>query len=186
MDVANLYDNGPISPICQIHEHLAILTDQAYAGYKVDFIEPVPRSSAYIVDMLQVPPVVLLLAANGVVNAALVALLQVSANELVHLRWFVIDDIEGQLWELANMARFAPRGGQAGVNLATPLYDPWLATTTFWVLGGQGDRDARIGCTNLTGGTLAMCRLGFFGYRYLLTPEATIHANARYIPAMGR
>ena len=186
MQVANLYDNGPISPICQIKEHLAILTDTKWTPFLVEFIEPIPRSSAYIVDMLQVPPAVLLLAANGVVNAALVQVLQVSANEFVHLRWFPIDDIEGQLWELSNMARFSPRGGQAGVNLFTPLYDPWLATTTFWIIGGQGDKDVNVGCTNLTGGALAMARLGFFGYRYILKPESTIHANARYVPAMGR
>lgn len=187
MNVANLYDNGPISPICQIKEHLAIWSEQHWMGFEAEYIEPIPRSSAYIVDLLQVPGVpVLTLAVGGTILGQLITVLQVSANELVHNRWFAIDDIEGQLWQLANMARFGPRGGQAGVNLFTPIYDPWLATTTFWVLGGLGDKDARIGCTNLSGAVLPMARLGFFGFRYILKPEPSIHPNARYLPAQGR
>lgn len=186
MEVANLYDNGPISPIAQIKEHLAIWSEQRWIGYEIEFIEPIPRSSAYIVDMLQLPGIVATqLAVGGAVNATLAAILQVNANELVHNRWFVIDDIEGELWELANVARFNPRAGQAGVNLLTPVYDPWLCTTTFWVLGGLGDKDARIGCTNLTGAVLPMARVGFFGYRYILQPEANVNPRARYIPAQG-
>ena len=184
--VDNLYNAGVMTPVCQIKEHLAIWTEQRWAGFLCDFIEPVPRSSAYIIDMLQLPGVtVTTLPAGGTIQGTLVAALQVNSNELAHYRWFVIDDIEGQLWELANMDRFAPRGGQAGVNLFTPLFDPWLASTTFWVLGGMGDKDARIGCTNLGGAVLPMARMGFFGYRYVVTPEAAIHPNARYLPAQG-
>ena len=185
MNVANLYDNGPISPICQIKEHLAIYTDQQWRGFKVEYIEGVPRSSAYIVDLITTAGVGTL-APLAAVGGQLLAVLQVSANELVHNRWFVIDDIEGQLWQLSNMARLAPRGGQAGVNLFTPMYDPWLTSTTFWVVGGPGDKDARVGCTNISGATIPQARLGFFGYRYILEAEPVIHPNARYIPAQGR
>jgi len=185
MNVANLYDNGPISPIAQINEHLAVWSEQRWMPFKIDYIEPVPRSSAYTVDLLVIAGVVTL-AANGLVAGQLVAVLQTNENELFHARWFVIDDIEGMLWELSNMARFAPRGGQSGVNLFTPIYDPWLATTTFWVLGGVGAKDARIGCINLSGAAIPAARMGFFGYRYIMTLEKEIHPNARYLPAQGR
>jgi len=185
MNIANLYDNGPISPICQIKEHLAVYTDQQWRGFLVEYIEGVPRSSAYVVDLITIAganPV----APLGTVAAQLLPILQVHANELVHNRWYAIDDIEGQLWQLSNMARLAPRGGQAGVNLFTPIYDPWLAGTTFWVMGGLGDKDARVGCTNISGATIPQARLGFFGYRYILQEEPAIHPNARYVPAQGR
>lgn len=185
MEIANLYDNGPISPICQIREHLAIWSDQQWLGFQVEFIEPVPQSSAFTVDLIAQTGVGFLNPA-ATIAGQIFPILQVNSNELVHNRWFVIDDIEGQIWQLSNMARFAPRGGQAGVNLFTPQYDPWLTTTTFWVLGGIGDKDARIGCTNISGAVLGQARIGFFGFRYVLNPEVQVHPNARYIPAKGR
>jgi hypothetical protein len=183
--IDNLYSQGPMSPVCQIKEHLAIWTETIYKGFQVDWIEPIPRSSAFIIDLVALQgtgP----LAPNLTIAGRLVTALQVNANELAHYRWFAIDDIEGQLWELANMARFNPRGGQAGVNLLSSVYDPWLASTTFWVLGGPGDKDARIGCTNISGAALPQARLGFFGFRYILTPDAQLNPNARYLPAQGR
>lgn len=183
--VDNLYSAGPMAPVCQIREHLAIWTENTWKGFFVEWIEPMPRSSNFIIDLIAIAGAAPL-AANGTVTGQLLNILRVNGNELSHNRFFVIDDIEAQLWELSNMARFNPRGGQAGVNLFSPAYDPWLATTTFWVLGGPGDKDARIGCTNISGAVLPQARVGFFGYRYVLTPEDKIHANARYLPAQGR
>jgi len=185
MQVANLYDNGPISPIAQILEHLAIWSEQRWMPFRIEDIEPLPRSSPFIIDLITISGGVPLVP-TAAIAGQLVGVLQVNANELVHFRWFAIDDIEGQLWELSRMARFSSRGAQAGVNLFTPVYDPWLTTTTFWVLGGPGDKDARVGCTNIGGAILPQARLGFFGYKYILKSEATIHQNARYLPAQGR
>jgi hypothetical protein len=183
--VDNLYSQGPIAPICQIMEHLAIWTENRWVGFQTEFIEPVPRSSNFTVDLIATTGVGFL-APNATIAGQLLAIIQSNANELVHFRWYVLDDIEGQIWQLSNMSRFTPRGGQAGVTLFTPVYDPWLATTTFWVVGGQGDKDARIGCTNISGANIGQARIGFFGYRYILKPEPMIHANARYLPAQGR
>lgn len=183
--VDNLYQPGPPTPVCQIKEHLAVWSEQRWMGFQVEYIEPIPRSSVFIIDLVAIADIGIL-APGQQVAGRLLEVLRVNSNELAHYRWYVMDDIEGQLWELSNMARFAPRGGQAGVNLFTPQYDPYLTTTTFWVLGGAGDKDARLGCTNISGATLAHARLGFFGFRYIMTPEAQIHANARYLPAQGR
>ncbi len=182
--VDNLYSSGPMAPVCQIKEHLAIWTEQRWVGFQAENIEPVPRSSVNIVDLVEITAMGTL-APNQQTAGRVLEILKVNANELVHYRWFVLDDVEGQLWQLAHMARFAPRGGQAGVNLFTPAHDPWLATTTFWVLGGPGDKDARIGCTNISGATLPQARLGFWGFRYILTKEERVHPNARYLPAQG-
>jgi hypothetical protein len=175
-----------MAPVCQIKENLAIYTDLKWQGYQVEFIEPQPRSSQFIVDLIAIAGVGPL-AAGGNVAAQLLQAIQVSAGELCHFRFFVLDNIEAQLWQLSNMARFAPRGGQAGVNLFTPALDPYLASTTFWVLGGLGDRDARIGCTNISGAVQPVARVGFFGFRYILKPLGdNIPQNARYLPAQGR
>jgi hypothetical protein len=165
-----------------------VWTEQRWVGFEVDFIEPQPRSSAFVIDLVAVTGGGVVLP-GGTIAAQLLNAIQVNANELAHLRFFVLDDIEAQLWQLSNMARFAPRGGQAGVNLMTPTYDPNLTTSTFWVLGGLGDKDARLGCFNLSGANLPMARIGFFGYRYILKQEKQadyIHPNARYVPAQGR
>ena len=154
-------------------------------GYKVEFVEPQPRSSAFIVDLIALAAVGPL-AAGAQIAGQLSTAIQVNDGELGHYRFFVLDDIEAELWQLSNMARFAPRGGQAGVNLFTPGYDQWLATTTFWVVGGLGDKDARIGCTNIGGAVLPQARVGFFGYRYVISKEDKVNTNATYLPAQGR
>lgn len=184
--IDNLYSSGPMTPVCQIQEHLAVWTDnQRWRGFVVDFIEPIPRSSAFVVDLI-VEAGVGTLAPNGQISGRLLNVTRADSNELLHWRFFVLDDIEAQLWQLSNMARFASRGGQAGVTLFTPACDEWLASTTFWVLGGLGDKDARIGCTNISGRTLSQARVGFFGFRYIMTAEEKVHPNARYLPAQGR
>jgi len=185
--VDNLYSQGPIAPICQIHEHLGVWSENRWMGFEAEYIEPVPRSSAFLIDLVDIvnQGAVGTLAAAAAIAGQLIPAVQVNANELFHARMFVLDDIEAQLWQLTNMARFAPRGGQSGVNLWTEQYDPMLATTTFWVLGGEGDKDVRIGCTNISGAVLPQARIGFFGFRYILKKDPQVHANARYIPAQG-
>ena len=182
--VDNLYSQGPIAPSCRIKEHLAIWSEARWIPFQAKLIEPIPRSSNFVVDLIVISGVGFL-APTAAVAAQLIPAIQVNSTELFHARMYVLDDIEAQLWQLTNMARFAPRGGQAGVNLFTPVYDPWLATTTFWVLGGAGDKDARVGCTNIGGAVLGQARVGFFGYRYILEEEPQIHPNARYLPAQG-
>lgn len=183
--IDNIYATGPMAPVCQINQHLAIYQDQAWKGFQVDFIEPIPRSSAFIVDLV-VLQATGPLAAGAQIAQQLSQVIQQNKDEMCHFRFFALDDIEAQLWQLASQARFTSRGGQAGVNLFTPQFDPYLATTTFFVLGGQGDRDAQIGCTNVSGGQLPTARVGFFGFRYLLKEEKPVHDRATYIPAQGR
>lgn len=194
--IDNLYSQGPIAPVCGIKQHLAVWSDNQWLGFEAALIEPIPRSSNFIVDLIAIA-LVGVLAPTATVGSQLLPAIQVNGNELFHARMYVLDDIEAQLWQLGNVARFSPRGGQAGVNLFTPFYDPWLATTTFWVLGGLGDKDARVGCTNIGGAVLGQARVGFFGYRYRLKPDfvkdkdgkdtaqRTIHPSARYLPAQG-
>ena len=47
MQVANIYDNGPISPIARIKDNLAVWTSGKWEAYRIDFIEPIPRSTSH-------------------------------------------------------------------------------------------------------------------------------------------
>lgn len=166
-EVANLYDSGPISPICKPRENLSIWTLGRYAHYNVAFIEPIPRSSPTVVEMVTLSGATILPAA-GIIAKQVVAILLLSELEFLHLRWFPLDDVEGVLWEQAGTARFSTRSVQARVSQFTPEFDPYLATTTFWILGRQ--RDMNLEVRNLSAiYPTPVARFAFFGFRYILT-----------------
>lgn len=185
MEVANLYDNGPISPVAQIDEHLTILTENnIWQTFQVLFIEGIPRSRPMMIDL-----VALNAAANIPAYTALavqfVQAIQPAGNdkarELLHLRWEPLDDVEGMLYEQAP-ARYSPRGAQATVTMYTALRDPYLATVTFFVIGVN--RDARIGAYNPNPVALPRARFVFWGERYIVAPvPADWKGISRRIPA---
>lgn len=184
--VANLYDNGPISPIARIQDNIAVWTEKGeYFPFKILFIEGIPESLPFRIDMVQIAGATNI-PANGVVAKAVVAVLQMNALELLHLRWEPQDDVEGALWQLGNQARYAPRGGAARVSLQTADRDPWLATTTFYILGK--DKDVNIGAFNPWGVAQPTARFDFWGYRYILTelPKAALLGPITWLPAQGR
>lgn len=183
MEVANIYDNGPISPICKIKENLALYLGPGagYKPYRVDYIEPIPASSPFIVDMVALQIAgggAVTIPANGQVAHRLVNALQQNEQDLLHLRWEPLDDMEGSLFELASAPRFQVKGGQARVTPFTREYDPWLATTTFWILG-ELNKDVNIAANNPQGVAQPTARFQFFGYRYVVTElEGTEKAAA--------
>lgn len=180
--VANIYDNGPISLVAKIKENLAVWTNNEWKGFNIEHAEPVPRSNPFIVEMIT--------AANGTVIAAygtlqkqLVGVLLMNTNELLHLRWEPLDDVEGRLWELAEAARNSPRGGHARVSMMTSARDPYLASTTFFIMGAN--RDVQIEVLNPNPIAVSMARFAFWGYRYIVKPLETIPSNATYLPAQA-
>lgn len=182
-EVANLYDNGPISPICRIHDNISVWADSKWLHFNVNYIEPVPRSRPFTVDLVLVSGATVI-AANGLVAQQAIVVLQMNLLELLQLRWSPLDDVEGALWEKANMARFNPRGGQARVSLFTPLYDPYLATTTFYILGQN--RDITLGAWNPLPIAQPVARFAFFGYRYMVDELPSEPAITTYLPAQGK
>jgi hypothetical protein len=142
----NIYNSDPIAPICRVKDNIGLWTGQKYEPFKVDYIEPIPRSSTYVVD------VVATTALGGVTNipgyafipAMVFPILQMNINELFHARWYPLDDVEGALYQLSSMARNSMRGGQARTCLMTKAVDPNLASTTFWIYGSSATKDAYI------------------------------------------
>lgn len=184
-EVANLYDNGPISPICKIKQNLTIWTSNKWLNYRVEYIEGLPRSSQMMVDMVALSGAATI-GANGTVGKSLLAILRLAESEFMHLRWEPVDDMEGILWEQSSQGRFSARAVQARVTPFTSLRDPYLATTTFWILGK--DRDMNLEVRNPNPVALPLARFVFFGYRYLLEPIGEIPRGEQttYVPAEGR
>jgi hypothetical protein len=177
-EVSNIYDNGPISPVAKIRENLSIFTAGNWAHYRIRTIEPFPRSSPLIAEMVTISGA-LTIPGNGAVAQQVIAFLRLAEGELLHLRWEPIDDVEGVLWEQGSSAKFTSRGAHARVTRFTALRDPFLATTTFFILGK--DRDMNLEVRNPNPVALPMARFVFWGFRYLL--EALSAADCTRIEA---
>jgi hypothetical protein len=186
----NPYYDGPLTPMCRVNDNLGLWTGQKYEPFKVVYIEPIERSSPYTID------IVALLVAAGVgtaiaaytgVPALIVPALQMNLNEFFHARWMPLDDIEGALYQPGTgMARNAMRGGQSRNNLLVKVQDPWLASTTFGILGATAAKDAYIMTINPNPVAIFIARFAFWGYRYILEPLKETPANITYFPAQGR
>lgn len=183
MEVANIYDNGPISPIAKIKENLSVFTGGDWSHYRIEYIEPIPRSHPTIIEMVTASGATTI-AANGTIAKQVVPILQVQDLEFTHLRWEPIDDMEGVLWELSSQGKFATRSVHARVTRFTSVRDPYLATSTFWILGLN--RDMNLEVRNPNPVALPLARFVFFGYRYILEPLKTVPTVTTNVPAEGR
>ncbi|MDO9579928.1 MAG: hypothetical protein Q7J06_05100 [Bacteroidales bacterium] len=182
MEVANIYDNGPISPIARTKDNLSIWTVGKWAHFNIANIEPLPRSSPMVAEMVALSGATTL-AANGSIAKRIVAILQPTTFEFLHLRWEPLDDVEGVLWEQPGSAKFVAAAVHARVTRFTSVRDPYLATTTFWILGRQ--RDMNLEVRNPNPVALPQARFVFFGYRYLLTELTTVPQVTTWLPAEG-
>lgn len=164
--ISGIYDSGPISPVAKIKENLSIWTVGAWSHYRIEFIEPMPANSQSVTELVLVSGATTI-AANGQVASQLVNFLQLNEMEFLHLRWEPLDDVEGLLWEQSSVGRYVTRSLHSRVSLFTSVRDPYLATTTFFILGR--DRDANIEAQNPNPVALPQARFSFFGYRYVLS-----------------
>jgi len=180
--VANIYDSDPISLIAKIKENLSIWTLGSWSHFQIINAEPLPGGTPMIAEMVTLSGR-LTIAANGTIPVTAIPFLQPRANELLHLRWEPLDDVEGILWEQATQGRFNARAVHARVNRFTRLHDPNLALTTFWVLGL--DRNMALEVRNPNPVALPIARFHFFGFRYMLTPLKAEPSVTTYLPAEG-
>lgn len=181
--LSGIYDSAPIQPVAKIKENLSIWSRGKWAHFKIEYIEPIPRSSPTVVEMVTASGATTI-GIYGTIAKQVVTILQLNELEFLHLRWEPLDDMEGVLWHLASMAKFATRSVHARVTPFTALSDPNLATTTFFILGK--DRDMNLEVRNPNPVALPQARFVFFGYRYMLEPLEAAPAVTTYIPAEGR
>jgi len=165
MEVANIYDNGPLSLVARIKDNISVYTAKKWSHYQVAFAEPWPRSSPLRVDIVALAGVTVI-AANGNLAKRLVPLLQVTDGEMLCVRFEPLDDVEGVVWEQSGTGKFNSRNNHARVDMATCLRDPYLASTTFFIMGYQ--RDMNLEVQNPNPVALYQARFQFQGYRYVL------------------
>ena len=184
METSGIYDNGPISPVAKIHENIGILTEGSYRYFNIYYIEGLPRSRPLIIDMVALNNVANI-GAYAPLNAQLVTAIRPGGSdrmkEFLHLRWEPIDDVEGSLFELNNQGRYSAAGVFASVTRFSRDLDPFLALTTFFVIGVN--KDATIGAYNPNAVALPRARFIFQGLRYLVTPLDTKPPVATELPA---
>lgn len=188
--MSGIYDGGVIAPVCKIKENISVWTVGQWSHFTVEFIEGLPWSSPMTVDMVTASGATTI-AANGTIAKQVVNILQLADNELMHLRWQPLDDMEGVLWEQSSQGRFVARAVHARVDLLTAARDPNLATTTFFILGRN--RDIALEVRNPQPVAKALARFVFFGYRYVLSPVDAATKNGiengrlrtTYLPAEG-
>lgn len=181
-ELSGIYDAGPIQPVAKIKENLSVFTVGQWAHYKIENIEPLPRSTQNMVEMVVASGATILLA-YGTIARRIVAILQLNQLEFIHLRWEPIDDVEGILWQQAGTGRFATRSMHSRVTRYTSARDPYLATTTFWILGR--DRDMQLEVRNPNPANLPQARFVFWGFRYKLSALKEPPAVTTYVPAEG-
>ncbi|TET14047.1 MAG: hypothetical protein E3J81_07440 [Dehalococcoidia bacterium] len=166
-EVANIFDNGPISLIARIKDNISVYTAKKWAHYQVVYTEPWPRSSPLRVEMVAAA-LVTFIAANGTLAKRLIPILQVTNGEMLHVRFEPLDDVEGVVYQLAGTGKFVSRNTHARVSMTTCLRDPYLATTTFFIMGNQKDMNLEVRNPNAV--ALPQARFQFFGFRYVLEP----------------
>lgn len=189
--ISGIYDSEPIQPLAKIKENLSIWTVGQWEHYRIEYMEPIPRSSPLMVEMVTASGAAII-AANGTIGKQVIAFLQLADKELMHLRFEPIDDMEGILWEQSSQGRFVARSVHARVNLLTSTRDPYLATTTFFILGQN--RDMNLEVRNPEPVARPLARFVFWGYRYILSPlpeeaKRRIEAsqlNSTWLPAEGK
>ena len=171
MEISGIYDSGPLSPIARIKDNLSIYTAKKWSHYQINHLEPWPRSSPLRVEMVALAGVTTI-AANGTIAKRLLAILQVTDGEMLHVRFEPLDDVEGMVYQLPGTGKFVSRNTHARVDMATCLRDPYLSSSTFYILGFQKDMNLEVRNPNPV--ALNQARFQFQGHRYVLddiTPE---------------
>jgi hypothetical protein len=163
MEVANIYDNGPLSLIARIKDNISVYTAKKWVHYQINYAEPWPRSSPLRVDLVALAGATAI-AANANITKRVVPILQVTDGEMLCVRFEPLDDVEGIIWEQSGTGKFNSRNNHARVDMATCLRDPYLASTTFFIMGYQ--RDMNLEVQNPNPIALSQARFQFQGYRY--------------------
>lgn len=158
-ELTRIYAPGPMQPVVDIHENLAILTQGQWRAAEVVFIEGMPFGEPLKVDFGAV-------GTGARLAKAVATILQLDEFNLWHVRVQPIDYVNVQLWELGGQSRYWQKNVTAEITPTTAGRDPWLASSTFFIYGK--DRDANFQVYNPTGYALTSSVVAFWGYRYLV------------------
>lgn len=165
--LSGIYDCDFVQPVAKIKENLSVWTTLQWSHFVIDYIEPMPPGPASLIDMVVIAGATNI-PALGTITKRVIAALQMASNEIVHIRWEPVDNVEGVLWEQSGQLKFNSKNLSSRVNWQTRLWDPFLASTTFWIVGSN--RDMNLEVRNPNAFALPQARFMFYGHRYLVTP----------------
>lgn len=156
------FRGGLIEPVVEVGQNLLLAGRAQYALYQVSYIEEIPASFPFIVNV-------------GAIVAGVTApnfntnnILDMEYGQLGHFRSFVLDDINVMILQPLATARFGNKSMQARVNAFTALLDPCGHQTEIFLF--EDDRPY-LQVTNPQGYNLAQARIAFYGFKYVLGNE---------------
>jgi len=151
---------GPIEPIALPDETICIWVPTKWVAYKVEYLEPIPRSKPLVFDQGAI-------AAGSTSGDTKLSNLKLTEEppELLQLRFYPIDDILVTLKRGAADYRFKFKERIATADRFTLQIDSCLHTTEFVVLKTD---EPHVDCENPSDYDLAQSRVAFFGFRCVL------------------
>ena len=170
------YKAGPIEPVVMPGEIVGVWVNKTYSFLQVQYIEGIMRSDPIMVDVA---------AGAGLVAGANTGLLQLTLLEMQtdgfgQYRAAVIDDFTALLYQGRADQRHTTHQTVARYDRFTALSDPCGHTGEFYV---HEDDYAFVQATNPTDYALTLCRIVFWGYRYVCESlEKSYDWDAKRLP----
>ena len=157
---------GLMEPVAQINHNVAILFGAAWYYRKVTRYVPIPPFQFLNLGAIAAQ------ATSAKLNATN---LDVKSGEFAQYRWWVLDNIQARLWLPASTANYSLRSIGSVVDPNTPLRDPCLHLTEFFV---WEDERPDVDAVNIMDYALAQARCVAMGYRFqgVELPKATVEA----------
>lgn len=148
---------GPITPVANIGDNLAVLRRDATYLFRVLFREGLPPSIGLIRDFGA------LAIGAGLNDQSLQAQLEMPDSELGQFRMFVLDDFRITVKQVRAIGRFAAKNVVATISQWSHQIDPCDHLTEFFV---YKDEWPWFDVLNTSGVALAQSRVAFYGFRY--------------------
>ncbi len=173
LPMLHTYQAGPINQIVLPNEIVGIWVNKVYEFYKVQYIEPITRSSPVTIDLGA-------LAAAAASDITQVTLLQMPDLEFAQLRMEVLDDVEVVVSQGRADMRHKMQAVVSTLSRMNPLWDICGHQTELYEFE---DNYIFLQATNQTSYALAQARIAFWGYRYVLESQPQFKwANPQVLP----
>ena len=172
LPMLHTYQAGQINQIVLPNELVGIWVNKVYEFYKVQYIEPITRSSPVTINLGA-------LAAAAQSNITQVTLLQMPDLEFAQFRMEVLDDVEVVVSQGRADQRHKLQQVVSTLSRMNPLWDHFGNLTELYEFE---DNYIFLQATNQTSYALAQARIAFWGFRYVLEAQPQYNWKAQTLP----
>lgn len=167
-ELGSIYDAWHFQPVVKVGENLCIYTGGKWQPHICQYQVPIAPGRPTIVDLVATSavPAPANIPANGTLNKQIVTIMQLDSNEFTQMRFEPLDYVEGAVWELAGQQLHKSKNIHSRVTPTTRVWDPFLASSTFFVLGSNKDMNLEV--YNPMGYAQWQARFIFWGCRMLV------------------